>query len=79
MMIKEEAAEDISSGGRGLPRRTIAASQRMKSDEEGRRSVREADAAEMEGRGAKQGVTRGGGRGEMRQDAVPSRYTSLRT
>lgn len=35
MMIKEEAAEDISSGGRGLPRRTIAASQRrMKKDEE---------------------------------------------
>lgn len=35
MMIKEEeAAEDISGGGRGLPRRTVAASQcRMKKDE----------------------------------------------
>lgn len=34
MMIKEEAAEDISGGGRGLPRRAVAASQcRMKKDE----------------------------------------------
>lgn len=29
MMIKEEVAEDISGGGRGLPRRTIAAGQRQ--------------------------------------------------
>lgn len=52
MMIKEEAAEDISGGGRGLPRRTIAASQRRMKKEG--RSVR-ADVAEIEARGYAEG------------------------
>lgn len=74
MMIKEGAAEDISGGGRGLPRRTIAASQRrMKKDEACARTWPRSKVEERS-----KGL-RGGGRGEMRQDAVPSRYTSLRT
>jgi len=36
MMIKEEAAEDISGGGRRLPRRTVAAG---KSTLDGRRKT----------------------------------------
>lgn len=53
MMIKEEAAEDISGGGRGLRRRTVAASQhRMKKDE----ACARARSREMEERRGKQGV-----------------------
>lgn len=53
MMIKEEAAENISGGGRGLRRRTVAASQhRTKKDEVCDR----ASAIEMAERGGKQGV-----------------------
>lgn len=58
MMIKEEAAEDISEG-RGLPRRTVAASQRRTRKDE---ACARASAAEMAGRGAKQGES-----GEMKR------------
>lgn len=44
MMIKEEAAEDISGKeegrGRGLPRRTVAASQRRTNKDEARARAR---------------------------------------
>lgn len=66
MMIKEEAAEDISGGGRGLPRRTVAASQcRMKKDEACARAR-----PRWEERGAKQGgvTQRGTRRDEEEKD-----------
>lgn len=68
MMIKEEAAEDINDGERGLPRRTIAASQR--SDEEGRETRARERAAEIEEREreAKQGVTQKGTRRDEEKD-----------
>lgn len=69
MMIKEEAAEDISGKeegrGRGLPRRTVAASQRRTNKDEARARAR---AAEMEGTGAKQGVTRRGTRRDEEEE-----------
>lgn len=69
MMIKEEAAEDISGKeegrGRGLPRRTVAASQRRTNKDEARAR---ASAAEMEGTGAKQGVTRRGTRRDEEEE-----------
>lgn len=71
MMIKEEAAEDISGKeegrGRGLPRRTVAASQRRTNKDEARARAR-ASAAEMEGTGAKQGVTRRGTRRDEEEE-----------
>lgn len=62
MMIKEEAAEDISGGGRGFTEKNRRGE--STSDEEGR-GVR-ASAAEIEGRG----LTRREERGEMRRRRI---------
>lgn len=66
MMIKEEAAEDISGGGgRGLSRRTVVASHRRMKEDAKHTRARER-MAEIEERGAKQrGYAEG--RGEMRR------------
>lgn len=63
MMIKEEAAEDISGGGRGLPRRTVAASQRWTDKDEVRARARPRWKEQEQSKGL-----RGGGGRETRRD-----------
>lgn len=61
IMIKEEAAEDISGGGRGLPRRTVVASQRRMKKDEACARARPRSRKEEQSKGL-----RGGGRNEAR-------------
>lgn len=63
MMIKEGAAEDISGGGRGLPRRTVAASQRRTRTKRARERGRDGGKREQ-----KQGVTRRGTRRDEEEE-----------
>lgn len=67
MMIKEEAAEDISGKeegrGRGLPRRTVAASQRRTNKDEARARARPRWKEQEQSKGL-----RGGGRDGTRRD-----------